>query len=249
MTALPIHLVDDWARVLADRYEARPAEDMLAELAHDIFPGRIALVSSFGAESAVLLHMVSQVAPDLPVIFVDTGKLFGETLRYRERLQRILGLTNTIVVEPDPVRLAAEDPKDALWRDNPDRCCFLRKVLPLEEALAPFCAWISGRKRYQGVTRTDLPKVEAVDGRIKANPLADWSRADVARYFAEHDLLRHPLEADGYVSIGCMPCTDRLRPGETDLRAGRWRGREKTECGIHLPRAEAARRAGLDIAS
>ena len=248
MTALPLNFVADWARVLADRYERRRAEDVLAEAIHDIFPGRIALVSSFGAESAVLLHMVSQIAPDLPVIFVDTGKLFGETLRYRERLQRILGLTNIIAVEPDPVRLAAEDPKGALWRDNPDRCCFLRKVLPLEDALAPFSAWISGRKRYQGADRARLPRVEAVDGRIKINPLADWSRADVAAYFAAHDLLRHPLEADGYVSIGCMPCTDRLRPGDADVRAGRWRGREKTECGIHLPRAEAARRAGLDIA-
>ncbi len=249
MTVLPLHLVDDWARVLADRYESRPAEDVLAEVIHDIFPGRIALVSSFGAESAVLLHMVARIAPELPVIFVDTGRLFGETLRYRDRLQRILGLENIITVTPDPVRLAAEDPRETLFRTNPDRCCFLRKVLPLEDALAPFSAWISGRKRYQGADRARLPRVEAVDGRIKINPLADWSRADVAAYFAAHDLLRHPLEADGYVSIGCMPCTDRLRPGDADVRAGRWRGREKTECGIHLPRAEAARRAGLDIAS
>ncbi len=247
MSFIDTDLSPAWAQVLADRLRDAPAERILEEAIREVFPGRIALVSSFGAESAVLLHMVSRIAPELPVLFVDTGKLFGETLRYRDRLVRLLGLSNLQVVGPEPEETARHDPAGALWRDDPDRCCFVRKVVPLERALAPWRAWISGRKRYHGGERARLPRVEAVDGRVKFNPLADWSRAEIADYFARHDLLRHPLEADGYRSIGCMPCTDRLAPGEeSDPRAGRWRGRAKTECGIHLGREEAARRAGLD---
>lgn len=203
--------------------------------AHRLFPGRLALVSSFGAEAAILLHMVSRIDPALPVIFLDTGKLFGETRRYRDTLVRRLGLRDVRTIEPDARRIAEADPNGTLWRSNPDRCCALRKVEPLARALAPFAAWINGRKRAHGALRATLPPVEEADGKVKLNPLADWSAADVAAYFAAHDLPHHPLEEDGYTSIGCMPCTDRTAPGE-DPRAGRWRGRSKTECGIHLAR-------------
>lgn len=222
------------ARRLDRRYGHLPAEQVLTAMLGEVFPGRVALVSSFGAESAVLLDMVARIDPALPVLFLDTGKLFGETLRYRDRLVARLGLSDVRDIRPDPDLIAAEDPKGVLWASAPDRCCALRKVLPLARALEGFDAWITGRKRFQGGLRSHLPVIEAAEGRIKINPLARWQRADIEAYFAAHDLPRHPLEADGFLSIGCMPCTDRVAPGE-DLRAGRWRDQAKTECGIHLP--------------
>ncbi len=222
---------------LADRAAGLPTPAFLA-LALREFTGRIALVSSFGAEAAVLLHMAAQIDPALPVIFLDTGKLFGETRRYRDVLVDRLGLRDVRTIEPDIARIAADDPDGTLWRSAPDRCCALRKVEPLDRALAGFDAWINGRKRSHGGLRAALPLVEQADGKVKLNPLAEWLAPDVAAYFATHDLPPHPLEADGYHSIGCLPCTDRAAPGE-DLRAGRWRGQDKTECGIHLTPAPA----------
>jgi phosphoadenosine phosphosulfate reductase len=204
----------------------------LIEAAHRAFGGRLTLVSSFGAEAAVLLHLVSQVDRDMAVTFIDTGRLFGETLRYRDDLVGRLGLTTVHSVRPDPVRLKAVDADMLQFRRDPGLCCYVRKVEPLQRALRPFDAWITGRKRFQGGARAHLPAVEAADGRIKFNPLADWTRDDINNHFAAHDLPRHPLEVDGFLSIGCMPCTDRVSDGE-DLRAGRWRGRDRTECGIH----------------
>jgi phosphoadenosine phosphosulfate reductase len=225
---------------LAARAEAVMARELLAEMIRREFPGRIALVSSFGIEAAVLLHMVSTIDAATPVIFLDTGKLFGETLRYRDELVRRLGLIDVRSVQPDATRLAVEDPAGSLWQSDPDRCCAIRKVEPLERALAGFEAWINGRKRHHGGTRSGLSVVEAANGRIKINPLASWGPAEIEAYFTVHGLPRHPLEADGYRSVGCLPCSDRAQPGE-DARAGRWRGRDKAECGIHLPRAAAPR--------
>ena len=218
--------------VLAARAEAIMARELLAEMIRREFPGRIALVSSFGIEAAVLLHMVSTIDAGTPVIFLDTGKLFGETLRYRDQLVRRLGLVDVRCVQPDASRLAAEAPAGTLWQSEPDRCCAIRKVEPLERALSSFEAWINGRKRHHGGARAALPVVEAAGGRIKINPLASWGPAEIEAYFAAHELPRHPLEADGYRSVGCLPCSDRSTPGE-EVRAGRWRGRGKTECGIH----------------
>lgn len=197
-------------------------------------PGRIALVSSFGAESALLLALAAEIDAAVPVIFIDTGKLFGETLRYRDRLIAHLALRDVRSVVPDPARLAAIDPSGTLWHGNPDACCRARKTEPLERALAGFDIWISGRKRYQTASRAAVPTIEAIDGRLKLNPLAPWSRARIEAEFARRALPPHPLEADGFLSIGCMPCTGRVEPGE-DRRAGRWRGSDKTECGIHRP--------------
>ena len=236
-TAPPFTLAD------AADYEARfagvAAPAMLAELLTGELAGRIAAVSSFGAESAVLLHMVAAVDKDVPVIFTNTQKMFGETLAYRDELSERLGLTDLRVFRPDPRVLAAKDATGLRWSYDPDGCCDIRKVEPLRRALVPFDAWISGRKGFQSGTRTALPRFEVDEGRLKINPLADWSKADLDAYFDAHELPRHPLEAQGYLSIGCAPCTSLVRPGE-DPRAGRWRGWDKTECGIHKPGEEPA---------
>ncbi|WP_234455289.1 phosphoadenylyl-sulfate reductase [Thermohalobaculum xanthum] len=212
-----------------------PAEEILAEAlaVHDV--GEVALVSSFGAESVVLLHMISRVAPDLPVLFLETGMLFPETLAYQRDLADRFGLRGVRVIRPDARDLAAADPAGDLHQRDTDACCDLRKTLPLQRALQPFAAWITGRKRYQSDTRAALEPFEAEAGtvRMKINPLARWDARDAADYIAAHDLPRHPLVAQGYPSIGCAPCTSPVREGE-DVRAGRWRGQGKVECGIHF---------------
>ncbi|MEZ5873899.1 MAG: phosphoadenylyl-sulfate reductase [Hyphomicrobiales bacterium] len=215
------------------RYEGLPAQDLLAETIVEQRFGKAVLVSSFGTESAVLLHMVSRIDPGFPVFFLDTNKLFGETLDYNRKLADRFGLTAVRRIQPDPQKLAQEDPHGRLWNLDADACCHLRKTEPLDAALNGFEAWITGRKRYQGTTRASLAAVEFVDGRFKVNPLVNWQKHDIEAYFAEHDLPRHPLESRGFASIGCLPCTDRVVAGD-DVRAGRWRGRAKTECGIHL---------------
>lgn len=219
----------------AARLEARFAgvatADMLAALLPEL-AGRVALVSSFGAESAVLLHLVAAVDRQVPLIFINTQKMFGETLAYRDELAERLGFVDLRVFRPDPYQLALKDNTSLRWSYDPDGCCALRKVEPLDRALGGFDAWISGRKGFQARTRAALPRFEIEDGRLKINPLADWAKPDLDAYFAAHDLPRHPLEAQGYPSIGCSPCTSKVRPGE-DPRAGRWRGWDKTECGIH----------------
>jgi len=221
------------AAELSARYGHLGGAELLRPVLTEAFPGGIALVSSFGAESAVLLDMVAGIDPATPVLFLDTGKLFGETLRYRNDLVARLGLADVRSIRPDAGELAAEDPEGIVWASAPDRCCLVRKTLPLERALAPFRAWITGRKRFQAATRATLPAIEAADGKVKVNPLADWDQARLAAYMAERDLPPHPLVADGFLSIGCMPCTDRVAPGENP-RAGRWRGQGKIECGIHV---------------
>ncbi|ANC85708.1 phosphoadenylyl-sulfate reductase [Sphingomonas sp. NIC1] len=221
------------AAAMQIRFAGMPAAEMLRELLTGELAGRIASVSSYGAESAVLLHMVAQIDKDVPVIFTNTQKMFGETLAYRDELSERLGLTDLRVFRPDPRLLALRDATGMRWSYDPDGCCEIRKVEPLRRALGPFDAWISGRKGFQAGTRTALPRFEEDDGRLKINPLADWSKDQLDAYFAEHDLPRHPLEAQGYLSIGCAPCTSKVRPGE-DPRAGRWRGWDKVECGIHV---------------
>lgn len=219
---------------LAMRYAGVDTPAMLAELLTGELSGRVAAVSSFGSESAVLLHMIAGIDKHVPVIFTNTQKMFGETLAYRDELSEQLGFTDLRVFRPDPALLAAKDGTGLRWSYDPDGCCAIRKVEPLRRALAPFEAWISGRKGFQSVTRAAIPMFEIDEGRLKVNPLAGWDKARLDGYFVEHKLLRHPLEAQGYPSIGCAPCTSRVRPGE-DPRAGRWRGWDKVECGIHVP--------------
>jgi len=183
--------------------------------------------------AAVLLQTAAEIDRHLPVIFLDTGKLFGETLRYRDQLVKRFGLTDLRVIRPLEAEVEAADPQGVLWDSDPNGCCGVRKVEPLRRALAGFDAWISGRKRFHGALRTFLPVIELSGAKIKINPLARWSKLRIEEEFARHGLPRHPLEADGFLSIGCLPCTGRVAPG-ADHRAGRWAGREKTECGIHL---------------
>jgi phosphoadenosine phosphosulfate reductase len=206
--------------------------EFLRVVIKDLFPGRIALVSSFGADSAVLLHMVSQIDKATPVLFIDTRVLFEETLVYRDELVAHLGLEKVISIGPKPALLAAEDPENFLWASNPDRCCEIRKVLPLGDALEGYDAWITGRKRFQAQSRGELALLESEGGRIKVNPLAHWPAVKILDYLDTFDLPRHPLVDKGFLSIGCMPCTSPVKPGE-DPRAGRWRGKAKVECGLH----------------
>jgi phosphoadenosine phosphosulfate reductase len=227
---------------LEDRFVRVKASSLLRLAIEDLFPHRIALVSSFGADSAVLLHMVAGIDKATPVVFVDTGQHFPETLRYRDELCARLGLANVVVADPAPATLAAEDPEGFLFASDPDRCCEIRKVLPLAKALDRFDAWITGRKGFQSATRARVPLFEAEGERVKVNPLVGWSASDILAYIREAGLPPHPLVARGYPSIGCLPCTSAVRPGE-DARAGRWRGRGKTECGIHTE----ALSAGMDI--
>lgn len=222
------------AAAMEVRFAGRSAQEMLRELLIGELAGRTAAVSSFGAESAVLLHMVSEIDRDIPVVFTNTQKMFGETLAYRDELAERLGFTDLRVFRPDPRLLAIKDKAGLRWSYDPDGCCDLRKVEPLRRALAPFDAWISGRKGFQSGTRQALPRFEEDEGRLKINPLADWDKPRLDAYFAEHDLPRQPLEAQGYLSIGCAPCTTKVAPGE-DPRAGRWRSFDKVECGIHAP--------------
>jgi phosphoadenosine phosphosulfate reductase len=239
--ARQIDLIDTapaWTEADVERLTARYAGvstvAMLADLLGGELKGRVAAVSSFGSESAVLLDMVAAADKDVPVIFINTQKIFGETLAYRDELSERLGFTDLRVFRPDPRLLAEKDATSLRWSYDPDGCCDLRKVEPLRRALAPFEAWISGRKSFQGKSRAALPRFELDEGRLKVNPLADWTKADLDAAFEARQLPRHPLEAQGYPSVGCVPCTSQVQPGE-DPRAGRWRGWDKTECGIHDP--------------
>ena len=219
----------------------------ILEAAIETLGDKLALVSSFGAESVVLLHMVSRLKPDMPILFLDTGMLFGQTLDYRKLLAAKLGLTAVRDLRPAFADLATADPDAKLWQGDTDACCHVRKVLPLDKALAEFDGWITGRKRFHGGDRLSLPVVEHSDGQLKFNPLANWGKAELDAYIAEHDLPAHPLVAQGFPSIGCWPCTKAVEEGQ-DARAGRWAGSEKTECGIHVARApDAVADVGGDI--
>lgn len=240
-----IAVADAKVRAFSHKYGHLSAQKLLAAMIETEFSGRIALVSSFGTEAAVLLHMVSEIDLNLPVLFLDTQKLFGETLRYRDQLVGRLGLANVQTIRPDPARIKELDSNGLLFSRRANLCCQIRKVEPLERALQGYEAWITGRKRYQGRRRAVLPVIEAAAGRVKINPLAGWSKDLLDEYFIEHGLPRHPLEAEGFLSIGCMPCTDRVAPGE-DMRAGRWRGQDKDECGIHeTPASQSLTSSGL----
>ena len=217
--------------------DAHPGE--IIRTADELYGDRLALVSSFGAESAVLLHLVSQVTPAMPVLFLDTGMLFGQTLDYRRALAARLGLTGVRDLRPHFEDLATGDPNADLWQTDTDACCHIRKVLPLDRALGGFDAWLTGRKRFHGGARLRLPVVEQAEGRIKFNPLANWGKGDLDAYVARHDLPPHPLVAAGFPSVGCWPCTQPADDGDS-VRAGRWAGSQKTECGIHTARAPGA---------
>lgn len=216
------------------RFQEMTAQGVIAHAAEKLFPGQLCAVSSFGAEAVVLLHLISEVQPDLPIIFLNTGKLFGETLRYRDRLQERFGLMDVRAIGPAHSDLKTTDPNGTLWTQDTDSCCHIRKVIPQSRATRAFRALITGRKRFQTRERSRLNILELnTDGRYRLNPLANWSLEDLRMHIERHYLPRHPLVKDGFVSIGCLPCTSRIQDGD-DYRAGRWAGSDKDECGIHL---------------
>jgi phosphoadenosine phosphosulfate reductase len=213
-------------------FRGRDTVEMLEVLLKENMLGDVAIVSSFGAESAVLLHLIAGVDPGVPVLFLETGKHFQETLAYRDLLQQKIGFTDLRNLTPDETLLVKKDENGLRWSYDPDGCCEIRKVLPLKKALAGFDAQFTGRKAFQSATRNALPRFEVEDGRLKVNPLADWNKERLDAYMAEHDLPAHPLVEQGYPSIGCSPCTSKVAAGE-DPRSGRWKGWDKVECGIH----------------
>jgi phosphoadenosine phosphosulfate reductase len=227
------------AAELEARFGHLPPHDIIALAVEQEFAGTVAAVSSFGADSAVLLHLLAEVDAAVPVVFLDTGKHFGETLDYRDALAADFGLTDIRIVTPETAALSAGDPDGLLHLTDTDACCAIRKVEPMARGVAPFQAWFTGRKRFQAATRAALPVFEAVGPRIRINPLASWTTADLADYMRLHQLRENPLVAYGYLSIGCFPCTKAVLPGE-DARSGRWAGQAKTECGIHLPGLDAS---------
>ena len=238
--------MSDWHQQRRNRAKRRAAEfaldhghlsgaDLLRAAIDGEFKCEIAIASSFGAEAVALLALTAEVDPATPLIFLDTGKLFDETLAYRDRVIDHLGLTGIRSAGPDIVDIAATDPGGQLWKTNPDACCFLRKVTPMIQALTPYAAWVTGRKRFHGGDRRHLPPIEASDGWVKINPLADWTRRDVYQFIAHRGLPKHPLQERNYVSIGCATCTKPVTADDSDIRDGRWANSSKAECGIHIP--------------
>ncbi|NVK19101.1 MAG: phosphoadenylyl-sulfate reductase [Methylocystaceae bacterium] len=218
---------------MLNQYGRLDAHSLLEEVLLKEFKGEIAVSSSFGAEAAVLLKLISDVDKDTPVLFIDTGHLFAETIQYKATIEDYLGLRNIITVSPEAIHLENADRDATLHERDTDYCCHIRKVLPFEKALGPYKAWVSGRKRFQNNERADLQPIELdVDGRFKVNPLYNWDYDKVIAEFKAMELPKHPLVDKGYPSIGCGPCTRAVKAGE-DQRSGRWSGQEKTECGIH----------------
>ncbi|THD78243.1 MAG: phosphoadenylyl-sulfate reductase [Phenylobacterium sp.] len=234
---LPQPTINLAARLDAELRHAHPRT--VLEAAYETFGDKLALVSSFGAESVVLLDIAAKVDRAIPVLFLDTGMLFGQTLDYRRSLAARLGLTDVRDLRPLYQDLAVADPEAKLWQSDTDACCNVRKVLPLDRALSGFEAWVTGRKRFHGGDRLSLPVVEQTETQVKFNPLANWTKADLDAYVAEHELPAHPLVEQGFPSIGCWPCTQPAEDGD-GARAGRWKGSDKNECGIHLARAPGA---------
>jgi len=218
---------------LQEKAKGRDAHGILELALVEEFAGKSAVVSSFGAESAVLLKLVADIDPNTPILFLNTGKLFGETLRYRDRLQDALGLGDVRSLAPSLEAREKNDPDGTLWSRNTDACCDFRKTIPLNKALEPFTAQITGRKRFQTRERATMQPVEFFEPRYRFNPLWQWDLQQLEAFIERNNLPRHPLVEDGYPSIGCMPCTRRVQAGE-DYRAGRWSGLDKDECGIHL---------------
>jgi phosphoadenosine phosphosulfate reductase len=223
----------DIADALNARHGGLNPQEIIRVAVESEFAGSIAAVSSFGADSAVLLHMLAEVEPAIPVIFLDTGKHFGETLDYRDALSVDFALRDVRVIRPDEAALASIDPDGTLHLADTEACCAGRKVEPMARAVAPYRAWFTGRKRFQASTRNALLPFEAVGPRIRVNPLAAWGTGDLADYMRKNALRENPLVAYGYLSIGCFPCTQPVAAG-ADARSGRWAGQAKTECGIHL---------------
>ena len=212
------------------KYFNLDSEKLLRIMIKDFFYKRIAVTSSFGAESAVILHLVSKIDNNTPIIFLNTNKLFPETLKYLKIIRKELNLTNIKIFKPDHDLLRKYDPNEDLYKTNPNKCCHIRKVIPLRKSMKNYSAWINGRKRFHGSERLNLKKIETINGLIKINPLADWPFNKIKNYMISNNLPEHPLVAEGYKSIGCQTCTSKTKDS---IRDGRWVDSLKSECGIH----------------
>jgi len=231
------HMVARWNRM----FQHLNALEVLEHTLGSGKTGRVALVSSFGAESVVLLHMLSRINTRTPVLFIDTQMLFAETLEYQLEVTKLLGLTNVRTIRATAKDLQDADPDNRLHKSAPDNCCNLRKTRPLQNALADFDTWITGRKRHHSSPRAGLDYFgNDGEGRITVNPLIHWGANELNAYMDRMELPRHPLLRRGYTSIGCAPCTSRTTAGES-VRAGRWRGNDKQECGIHFINGKVTR--------
>jgi phosphoadenosine phosphosulfate reductase len=222
----------DLVNAVGAELELAPAEDIV-EWAAETFGDRFAITSSMG--DAVLAHLASRVVPGIDVVFLDTGYHFAETIGTRDAVELTLPV-RMLSIEPKQT-VAEQDAQygERLFERDPDLCCALRKVQPLQEALAGYDAWATGLRRAETHARVIAPVIgwDERKQKVKVSPLARWTDEQVERYIARHDVLVNPLQQDGYPSIGCWPCTRRVAPGE-DKRAGRWAGQDKTECGIHV---------------
>ena len=217
------------------KYSNLDSEKLLRIMIKDIFCKKIAVTSSFGAESAVILHLVSRISNNIPVIFLNTEKLFPETLKYLKTLKKKLNLTNVKIFKPNQDHLKKYDPNGKLHKTNPNLCCHIRKVIPLRVSMKNYDAWINGRKRFHGSERSKLKKIEMINGLIKINPLSDWPLNKIKNYVISNNLPEHPKVAEGYKSIGCQPCTSKTKDS---IRDGRWSDSLKSECGIHVNEKE-----------
>ena len=217
------------------KYSNLDSEKLLRIMIKDIFYKKIAVTSSFGAESAVILHLVSQIKKNIPVIFLNTEKLFSETLKYLETIKKKLKLNNIKIFKPDTDYLKKYDVNNDLYKTDPNLCCHIRKVLPLRKSMENYNAWINGRKRFHSTERSNLKKIEIINGLIKINPLVDWSFKKIKNYMINNNLPEHPIVAEGYKSIGCQPCTSKTKDS---IRDGRWSDSLKSECGIHVNEKE-----------
>ena len=232
---------------LNDQFEKIQPQEILRWAIEEFRP-RIALTSSFQTESVVLLHMVSQINPSLKIFFLETGWHFKETLDFKNEVVKHLGLTNVINLKADSKKKETFDAQTGgkPYEVNPDYCCQINKVQPLEEVLKDLDAWISGIRRSQSRARKDIKILEEYQsGLFKINPLANVTSGDIWWYIKEHNLPKHPLFDKGYLSIGCWPCTKPVQPGD-DERSGRWAGKEKTECGIHTFMKPKGEEKGLE---
>lgn len=227
------HKLEDLDRLNAE-FEKKKPQEIIAWAVKEFAP-KFAMTSSFGPESGTLLHMASEVDRSIPILFLDTGYHFKETLEYRDRLLKLFGLTNLIELRADPAKkaafVAAHD--GVPFERDPDSCCHLNKVEPIQAVIKNYDAWMSGIRRHQTDFRKSIHIIEEYEGDLyKISPLANFTSRDAWWYMKEQGIPQHPLAEKGYLSIGCWPCTRPVQAGD-DERSGRWAGKTKKECGIH----------------
>tara|TARA_B100000242_G_scaffold147935_1_gene105436 strand:+ start:307 stop:1005 length:699 start_codon:yes stop_codon:yes gene_type:complete len=223
---------ENFLNQLNDNSKKLSPQDILDNSINNIFKKKMVYVCSFGTESAIILHMISDIDRSFPIILLNTNYLFKETIEYKDYLIDKFKFSDFKEISPSVEDLKINDSKGTLWKEDPDLCCNIRKVLPLQKELQKYDAWISGRKSYHEEERKNLKFFEYINKKIVVNPLAKVKRDFVNSYFKIHNIERHPLFESGYQSLGCTHCT--VKTSKIDSpRSGRWANKIKTECGIH----------------